>query len=992
MKFDGLNGRARHVLGLLCLSAAAAHVVPASAQAGGFNVGGKTQGVTTIVKLQNNGGDDKLTLTNTPFTFATKLAAGAKYDVTVASQAANVNCQVQNGSGTIVDHDITDVVITCAQSTAKFSVGGTVSGIYKDPVVLQNNLVSSLTVNANGTFKFPPQSAGSSYKVTVATQPLNKLCTVEKGQGTVTTANITDVSVTCRDSIVGADAGVHSATAKWTGTTDVQSYNLYVSSIRNCDIHNYSQCPDGQMISGATSPRVFSGLRNGQPYFFRLECIYANGTRAVSNDFGARPNAISFNGFVTASAAASDGTIYVGGSSFSAAGVATGAAIPLDTRSGGLRAPDFPIVTGRVEVVTPDGAGGWYVGGLFSHVGKVARTNLAHILSSGQVDSAFAPAAPNDDVTHIVVSNGVVYVAGHFSKFGSVSRSRLAAFNAKGELTSWQPQPNSDITGFATAGNTIYASGHFTAVGGTARASIAALDTSGQVLPWAPAVDGIVGSLAVAGNSVYIGGSFQNVNGLARSHAAAVSSVDGTTLPWNPQPNEGVDQISVSGTTVYLGGAFTSVGGFARNKIASVTSDKGLVNSWNPSIPLEIKTIQASGSVVYVGGSIPAGGGGPPLGGVVAVDSAGGLLPWSAQTDGSVEALSLVGDTIYACGTFGSLAPVLRTNLAAMSPDGTLLPWVPSAPFSRVNKMLVSGNVVYIAGDIHFVNNKSHEGLVAIGTDGVVVDSFNALGIGGVAYDLATFGDMLYVAVSPSDAAPSLAVFYKADVGGVRVNWNPQINSSVTALAVDGSDLYLGGTFTEINGASRQHLARLSMAVDPLRPVLDGWDVRLVGPDVTSLAFGSGQLYIRGFFSALGNATTGPLPRQNFGVATRDGDIPQWPAQSGNISGLVVPGPNIVYSSSRFKDSTTAFQTDLARISPSGVIDQSFRVDVGNVFSWDSHAGNVMNPGAVETVTFANGRIYVGGNFHLVSNDVPDQAPLTGKNFAILNLDGSIVN
>jgi hypothetical protein len=65
-------------------------------------------------------------------------------------------------------------------------------------LVLENNGDDALTLNADGPFTFsnalPP---GSSYLVTVQSQPATQTCTVTNGSGTITNANVTNVTVNC---------------------------------------------------------------------------------------------------------------------------------------------------------------------------------------------------------------------------------------------------------------------------------------------------------------------------------------------------------------------------------------------------------------------------------------------------------------------------------------------------------------------------------------------------------------------------------------------------------------------------------------------------------------------------------------------------------------------------------------------------------------------------------------------------------------------------
>jgi len=79
---------------------------------------------------------------------------------------------------------------------ATFSVSGNVAGM-TGSLTLENNGRNDLTVNANGPFAFGGLAAGTSFAITVATQPANQTCTVANGTGTVGSSNITNVSVTC---------------------------------------------------------------------------------------------------------------------------------------------------------------------------------------------------------------------------------------------------------------------------------------------------------------------------------------------------------------------------------------------------------------------------------------------------------------------------------------------------------------------------------------------------------------------------------------------------------------------------------------------------------------------------------------------------------------------------------------------------------------------------------------------------------------------------
>ena len=134
----------------------------------------------------------------TSFTFGAVLSAGTSYGVTVQTQPANQTCSVANGTGTTGSANVANVVVTCANKA--FQLGGSVSGLTTSGLVLANGS-DTVTVPANATtFAFPSSVAsGSSYNVTVQTQPTGLACAVADGNSTMPASAVTTVAVTCTD-------------------------------------------------------------------------------------------------------------------------------------------------------------------------------------------------------------------------------------------------------------------------------------------------------------------------------------------------------------------------------------------------------------------------------------------------------------------------------------------------------------------------------------------------------------------------------------------------------------------------------------------------------------------------------------------------------------------------------------------------------------------------------------------------------------------------
>jgi uncharacterized membrane protein YdfJ with MMPL/SSD domain len=82
----------------------------------GYTVGGTISGLSGTVVLQNNAGDNLTVSANGRFTFATPVASGSDYNVTVVSQPVGQSCAVMNGSGTSSAYsmtNVTTVTVTC---------------------------------------------------------------------------------------------------------------------------------------------------------------------------------------------------------------------------------------------------------------------------------------------------------------------------------------------------------------------------------------------------------------------------------------------------------------------------------------------------------------------------------------------------------------------------------------------------------------------------------------------------------------------------------------------------------------------------------------------------------------------------------------------------------------------------------------------------------------------------------------------------------------
>jgi 6-phosphogluconolactonase (cycloisomerase 2 family) len=138
----------------------------------GPTVGGTVTGLAgTGLVLQNNGGDDLTVSASGAFTFATPLADGAAYDVSILTQPASPAqiCAVANGKGTIAGGaSVTSVAVRCAPVVRFVLVVDKLDGS-----------VGTFALDAaSGRLTYAGKSATGMQPISVATDPDGKFAWV----------------------------------------------------------------------------------------------------------------------------------------------------------------------------------------------------------------------------------------------------------------------------------------------------------------------------------------------------------------------------------------------------------------------------------------------------------------------------------------------------------------------------------------------------------------------------------------------------------------------------------------------------------------------------------------------------------------------------------------------------------------------------------------------------------------------------------------------
>ncbi len=150
-------------------------------------------GLTGTLVMQDDKNDNLTFTTNSTQTFATAYTSGSTYLVSVKTQPAGQTCSLSsNASGTITAN--LTVTATCVSNN--FTISVAVTGL-TGTLVMQDDKSDNLTFTSNSTQTFASSYAsGSTYMVSVKTQPAGQTCTLSGNASGTITANTT-VTATC---------------------------------------------------------------------------------------------------------------------------------------------------------------------------------------------------------------------------------------------------------------------------------------------------------------------------------------------------------------------------------------------------------------------------------------------------------------------------------------------------------------------------------------------------------------------------------------------------------------------------------------------------------------------------------------------------------------------------------------------------------------------------------------------------------------------------
>ncbi len=333
-----------------------------------------------------------------------------------------------------------------------------------------------------------------------------------------------------------------------------------------------------------------------------------------------------------------------------------------------------------------------------------------------------------------------------------------------------------------------------------------------------PVTNGAVYAIAASSDgSVYIGGTFTSVDGVSRRNVARILSDNSVDPDFNPSIYADGDNPDVvnsfvldeSTATLYVGGGFNTVNGSTtRNNVAAVNSETGLVTAFNPNVNGMVHTLELNpdDDILYAGGSFTTVNGGTSR-----KDLAAFNINTSTTTafDADIETTTCdVGaetvydllfdanaDRLYIAGHFYSVAEHYSRGLVSVNPTSG----APDAAFDP---------------DIRYSGDDADLGQCS--------DIYSIEKLGSTIYAGGFFDNVN----SGAETRTNFAAFNAAT--GEVTTLDMAFDYAVYDLAIDpiGGDLYLGGSFSMVNGSTQRNEAA---AID-----LDTGELTTFNPNITT--------------------------------------------------------------------------------------------------------------------------------------------------------------
>lgn len=660
------------------------------------------------------------------------------------------------------------------------------------------------------------------------------------------------------------------------------------------------------------------------------------------------------------------------------------------------------------------------IAGAFRQYNGTDRRCIARLNADGSLDSSFDPGAAATSVSASITASlvraialqpdGKILIAGHFRKYNGADRSCIARLNTDGSLDS-SFVPETGINEYGTLFSVVLQPDGKILIGGSFqiydniwRRNIARLNPDGSTdLSFDPGTgpDGVIQAVALQPDGkILVGGNFTHYNFIAVKNLARLNAdgsfdgyfVSGIALSYF------VCSIIFQATDhkILIGGQFSRYSGIGPNNIARLRADGSIDTAFDPgtetngTVRVVAPSIAADGKVLIGGEFTKYNGAGrnriARLNGNGSLDDSFASL---AGVNGAINAIVLQPDgRILIGGTFKECNGTGRSNIARLKSDGSIDTsfgtWMGVEGERWSTKVGVialqpDGKIV-IGGDFSKCNGINRNSIARLHADGSLDHSFDP-GAG-------VYGYVNSIAIQPDG---------KIFIGGAFTEYNGESTRHIARLNADGSldssfdpgygaflggqynpvraialqhdgKVLVGGEFSYYNWISQKSIVRLNAdgsldtSFNPGRGAEDGY----FGTSVNAIVIQpDGKILIGGDFSKYNGVNRTRIARL-YADASLDSSFDAGTSCAVVEAIVLQPDGKLLVGGSDLDFFNTFYNAKgIIRLNTDGSMDSHFEPGTGTgVSTMDIHG----EPSVSAIVLQPDGKILVGGYFHKRNN------------------------
>lgn len=499
-----------------------------------------------------------------------------------------------------------------------------------------------------------------------------------------------------------------------------------------------------------------------------------------------------------------------------------------------------------------------YVGGAVNWIDGQTMTNTARLnLTTGAWSTLGG--GTNATVYALTISGTLLYTGGAFTQAGANAASGVAQWNTG--TNTWSALSTGPYTGttyaLAMNGTELIAGGNYYNSTGTSAyrwngSSWQAMGTTTYSTIYALNVNSL---------GIYAGGSTELLRWDGSNWVQVGASLSGAQSPK-------VYALAYANDQLYVGGTFTAAGSTTAMRAADLNLNNA---TWSAlfggpggnGLDGDVNTIVISGTDMYVGGSFTRAG--PIAANYIAKWNGSSWSALGAGVDFHVLALARRGNTLYVGGRFTSAGGNTAHYIAQWDTSGQT--WSPINSGGKegvtdwVSALAITGTKMYVGGYFNRVgwpDGPATDYFAVLNTNAITWTTVNP-GLKGDVHAVAVHGTDVYVGGRFYQSGGSnFDGLTRWDTVGNQWSGIAGASANVYALAMSGDDLYVGGTFYP------NRIRRLNTLDNTWLPMTGGvYGGSFDGIVYSIAAHADGDVYVGGDFTGAGGRTIYNLARYN---------------------------------------------------------------------------------------------------------------------------------